>query len=102
MSGATERIPILVSVDEKARISEAARAAGLSIGEYLRRAAAAYEPQSHREPLEVLLAQVHRTTASAAAAIDRALAEVAASNERIARMERDAAKVRGLAPGGSA
>lgn len=44
--------------------------------------------------LEAMVTQVHRTTATATAAIDRMLAEVAASNARIGQMEHAAAKVR--------
>ena len=44
MAIVTERIPILVTAEQKARIARAAEAAGLSMGEYLRRAAAAYDP----------------------------------------------------------
>lgn len=91
MAANTARIPVLVSEDEKARIAEAAAAAGLSVGEFLRRAAAAYEPDADDDrALLAMIAQMEAATARAERAIDDTLAFVEASNERIARMERDA------------
>ena len=46
MSVANERIPVLVSRQEKAEIAKKAKAAGLSMGEYLRRGAKAYRSSS--------------------------------------------------------
>jgi uncharacterized protein (DUF885 family) len=90
MATASERIPVLVTGAEKARISKGAKAAGLSMGEYLRRAASAYRPSEDEDDaaLDGLLTQVRKTTASASAAIDDALAKVAESNKRIEAMER--------------
>jgi uncharacterized protein (DUF1778 family) len=42
MAAATERIIVLVDPDEKESITRAARAINLSVGEYMRRAAASY------------------------------------------------------------
>ena len=89
-ASASERIPVLVTGVEKAQISKAAKAAGVSMGEYLRRAASLYVPSEDDAALEGLLTQVRKTTAAASAAIDSAVTEIEASNARIAAMERRA------------
>jgi hypothetical protein len=73
---------------EKGQIAKMAKAAGLSMSEYLRRAAASFRPSEDDKVLEGMIDQMTRTTESASAAIDKALAFVAASNKRIAAMER--------------
>jgi len=88
MAAATERIPVLVTRSEKARIAAKAKKARMSMGEYLRRAAAAFDPSSEDERiLEGMIEQVLKTTAVANAAIDDALAHVEKSNARIAALE---------------
>ena len=91
MATASERIPVLVSTAEKARIAKMAEAAGLSMGEFLRRAAAAFRPSDDDKILDGMIDQMNKTTAQANAAIDEALADVEASNKRIAAMERKTA-----------
>ena len=87
MATATERIPVLVSAKEKHQIAKMAKEAGLSMGEYLRRAAASFRPSDDDEILEGMIDQMLKTTAQTSAAIDEALAFVAASNKRIAKLE---------------
>lgn len=87
MATATARIPVLVTSQEKAMISKLAQDAHLSVGEFLRRAAASYRPTEDDKMLEGMIAQMLKTTAQANAAIDDALAFVESSNERIAVME---------------
>ena len=87
MATATERIPVLVSAAEKSQIADMAKAAGLSMGEYLRRAASAFRPSDDDQILDGMIAQMSKTTAQANEAIDKALRLVAASNRRIAAME---------------
>lgn len=92
MPTASERIPVLVTSAEKAQIAQWAKAAGLSMGEFLRRAAASFSPATEEDKiLEGMIDQMNKTTAKASAAIDEALAFVDASNKRIAAMERKAA-----------
>lgn len=91
MATATERIPVLVTTTEKGQIANMAKSAGLSMGEFLRRAAAAYRPSEEDKVLEGMIDQMNKTTAQASAAIDEALTFVEASNKRIAAMERKAA-----------
>jgi len=90
MATATERIPVLVSPAEKSQIANMAKAAGLSMGEFLRQAASAFTPSEDDQILDGMIAQMNKTTAQANAAIDKALQFVAASNKRIAAMERKA------------
>lgn len=92
MATATARIPVLVTDAQKARIAKKAKASGLTMGEFLRRAADSYSPREDEELLEGLVKQVLKTTEKANLAIDDALAFVAASQERIAKIEADAGK----------
>jgi len=87
MATATERIPVLVTAQEKALIAKMAQDAHLSMGEFLRRAASSFRPNEDETMLEGMIEQMMKTTAQASAAIDDALAFVDASNERIAAME---------------
>ena len=90
MATASERIPVLVTATEKGQIAKMAKAAGLSMGEFLRRAAASFRPSEDERILEGMVEQMNKTTLQASAAIDRALAFVDASNKRIAALERRA------------
>lgn len=86
MSTATERIPVLVTKAQKQRLTARAKAAGLSTGEFLRRAGEGYSPSEDEALLEGLLNQVAKTTKQAEKAIDDALAYVAASEKRLAKL----------------
>jgi len=87
MSTASERIPVLVTAQEKSRIARMAKGAGLSMGEFLRRSAASYRAPEDDEILEGMIGQMRKATAQASAAIEDALAFVAASDKRIAALE---------------
>ncbi len=87
MATATERIPVLVTPQEKTMIAKMAQEAQLSMGEFLRRAASSFRPNEDEKLLEGMIDQMLKTTAEANAAIDEALAFVEASNRRIAEME---------------
>ncbi|NDU88516.1 MAG: hypothetical protein G3I08_01315 [Ferrovum sp.] len=91
MATATERIPVLVTAVEKTEIAKMAKDAGISMGEFLRRAASSYRPSEENSMLVGLLDQMNKTTARADAAIEDALAFVEASNQRIAAMEQKVA-----------
>jgi len=91
MATATERIPVLVTPMEKGRIAKLAKAAGVSMGEFLRRAATSYRSSEDDEVLLGMIDQMNKTTARTSAAIDDALTFVETSNKRIAAMERKAA-----------
>ncbi len=85
----SERIPVLLTAAEKGRIVKMSKADSLSMGEFLRRAAATFRPSEDDKMLEGMITQM--ASAQASAAIDDALEFVEASNKRIARMERKAA-----------
>lgn len=87
MATATERIPVLVTVQEKAVIAKMAKESDLSMGEFLRRAASAFRPDEESKILEGMINQMVKSSAQANAAIDDALAFVEDSNKRIAAME---------------
>lgn len=89
MASKTERITVLVSPSEKRLLVSKAQNAGISVSEYLRRAANYYSP-CEEEILEALVGQMRQATQRAVNAIDKSLEYVAESNERIAAMEANA------------
>lgn len=89
MGTANQRIPVLVTEEEKARIAKKAKKAGLSVGEYLRRAAASYDSPDDEEALDAMINQMLIATDAAEKAIDDAIAFVEASNQRIEKLEKE-------------
>ncbi len=87
MATATARVPVLMTEAEKSRIVEKARRAGLSTGEYMRRAAQSFRLSEDDKIMEGMIDQMLKATERAERAIEDALEYVAASNERIAAME---------------
>lgn len=87
----TQRIHVLVSVAEKSQIASMAKEADLSMGEYLQRAAASFQPPEDDKVLEGMIDQMCKTTAQTSAAIDKALVFIEVSNKRIAVIEQGAA-----------
>ncbi len=90
MAAATERVPVLMTPAEKKRVVSKANKAGLTTGEYMRRAAEGYRPADDDKALEAMINEMNKATRNAETAIDDALAFVAASNKRIAQMEKKA------------
>ena len=87
MAAATERVPVLMTPAEKKRVVSKANKAGLTTGEYMRRAAEGYRPADDDKALEAMINEMNKATRNAETAIDDALAFVAASNKRIAELE---------------
>ncbi len=87
---ATERIPVLMTPDEKNRIVVKARRAGMKTSQFMRVAAEQYQPSEDEKALEAMIEQMNRSTENASRAIDEALAFVEASNRRIEAMEQAA------------
>jgi len=87
MAAATERVPVLMTPAEKKRVVSKANKAGLTTGEYMRRAAEGYRPADDDKALESMINEMNKATRHAETAIDDALAFVAASNKRIAELE---------------
>ena len=87
MAAATERVPVLMTPAEKKRVVSKANKAGLTTGEYMRRAAEGYRSADDDKALEAMINEMNKATRKAEKAIDDALAFVAASNKRIEEME---------------
>lgn len=87
MATATERVPVLMTPEEKKRIVSKAKNIGITTAEYMRRAAEGYQPDNNDRALEAMIEEMNRASASAEKAIDEALGFVAESNKRIARLE---------------
>jgi len=93
MTVATARTVVLSTPAEKRAMAAKARALDIPLAELMRRGAAAYD--SAREDDLGALADAARAAAErSAAAIDDALAFVAASNQRIAALEAQARRAR--------
>jgi hypothetical protein len=84
---AAARITVLMTAQAKTRLARRAKKAGLSLGEYFRRAATAFPPSGIDPSQECLVDQWCAATERASTAIDEALDFVDASNRRIAMME---------------
>ena len=87
MATATARVPVLMTREEKERIVKRAMEAGLSTGEFMRRAAASFHPDEQDQLLEGLIEQMLQATDRAERAIDDAIAFVEESNRRIQALE---------------
>lgn len=87
MAAATERVPVLMTPAEKKRVVSRASKAGLTTGEYMRRAAEGYRPADDDKALEAMIGEMNKATRNAEAAIEDALSFIAASNQRIEAME---------------
>jgi hypothetical protein len=84
---ATERMYLLVTPAQKTLFTKKAKASKLTVNEFVRRAAEAYNPSGDDDALLSSIAQVKQTTHEATAALDEALKACAESNRRIAEME---------------
>ena len=87
MATVTARVPVLMTEAEKLRIVAKAQQAGLSTGEYMRRAAQSFRLSEDDKIMEGMIDQMLKATERAERAIEDTLEYVAASNERIAAME---------------
>ncbi|MCU7849347.1 MAG: hypothetical protein KZQ89_15425 [Candidatus Thiodiazotropha sp. (ex Lucinoma kastoroae)] len=90
MATATERVQVLMTPAEKQRVVAKAQAQDMSVGEYLRQAAAGFRTDTDDQALEAMIDQMNQATANAEQAIDETLSFVAESNRRIDRMEAQA------------
>jgi hypothetical protein len=90
MTTATERVSVLMTKAEKKRVVSKARKSGVSVGEYLRRAADGYRVEPDEQLLKAMIVQMNQATENAERAIDETLRFVEESNQRIAQMEAEA------------
>lgn len=88
MAISTDRIVIQVTPEQKRHFTRRAKASGLNISEFMRRAAEGFRDDSPKdEELEELLARVDTAGKESIAIIDDTLEFIAASNKRITRIE---------------
>lgn len=92
MAGATERIVVQATPQDKRRIAAKAKRLGLAVSELMRRGAVAYESGDFDAQMAALADAATGAADRAGAAIDAALDFIAASEKRIAAMEAKAAK----------
>ena len=94
MAAASERIVVQATSQDKKAIAAKARKLDIPISELMRRGAFAYDAGDTDAQLGALADAAKTAADRAGAAIDDALAFIAASNKRIAAMESRAAKPR--------
>lgn len=91
---ASERVPVLMTTIEKKKVVAKAKKAGLKTSEFMRLAASNYQPDNDEKSLEAMINQMNTATDNTSKVIDKALASVAASNKRIAKMEATARRIK--------
>lgn len=92
MASAVERIVVQATAHDKKAIAAKAKRLDLPVSELMRRGAFAYESSEADDELAALADAARQAAERASASIDDALAFVAASNQRIAAMEAQAAR----------
>jgi hypothetical protein len=95
MATATERLVVLMTPEDKSAVENKAAALGLKTAEFVRRAAAAYDPEEAASlvQLAALAADLKRSNQEAGEALDRALASVEETRRQLEshRADRSAA-----------
>jgi predicted DNA-binding protein len=79
MTTASERVVVLMPSEDKARLEEKSRRAGTSVGELVRRAIEAYEPDLQAAELDALVRLLEESQARAIQSLDDAEKELAAT-----------------------
>jgi creatinine amidohydrolase/Fe(II)-dependent formamide hydrolase-like protein len=92
MAAAVQRIVVQATTQDKKAIAAKAKRLDIPISELMRRGAFAYESDAIDEETGILADAARAAADRAAASIDDALDFIAASNERIAAMERKRTK----------
>lgn len=78
---------------EKRTVARKAKALGMSVNDYVRKAIRSFQPQEIQEgQVDVVLRQAVASAARAEKALDRALAAIAASERRLKRLEHGGGK----------
>jgi hypothetical protein len=88
MATATERITVLLVPSEKARIARQAKAAKLSMGEFLRRAAASFSPSELNDAVAAQQKKIDGLTERMIrleTALEISIGRVSGGNDRIRR-----------------
>ncbi len=92
MPAAVARVVVQATTQDKKAIAAKAKKLDLPVSELMRGGAFAYEPSETVEELSVLADAAKLAADRAGASIDHALDFIAASNKRIAVIEKKAAK----------
>ena len=92
LSAAVERIVVQATAQDKKTIAAKARRLAMPVSELMRRGAFAYETPAADSDMLALAGAAQGAAERAGAAIDDALAFIAASNARLVAMERAAAR----------
>ncbi len=87
MATASERVPVLMTTEDKEFIKNRAKEAGITTSEYMRQAARNYQSVSNDNDMLEMIGEMNKATQKAENAIDDALSFVAESNKRIKAME---------------
>ncbi|MEA1650321.1 hypothetical protein UAJ10_15040 [Nitrospirillum sp. BR 11164] len=82
---ATERVTTLMTPSEKANLEAKARKVGVSVGEFVRRSVDAFDPEEATllNQLAALVAELDRSNLDAAAALDKALADIELTRQQL-------------------
>ena len=86
MENDTELIPVLVTKEEKETIAKRAHAAGIDVAQFMRQAAALYDPREEAL-LVAAMEELNRLSDRTCTVVDDMLAFVDASNERMAALD---------------
>jgi len=89
----TARIPLQLEPGEKRAVGRRAKAAGITVNEYARRALRAFDPDALlEEQIGAVLKELDASTTRAEQSLDAALASITASEKRMDRLEKAARK----------
>ena len=84
-SAASERVVVLMTPDDKRSLEAKAKAAEMSVGEFLRRAADAYDPTGEEtEQIEAMLKHMKKMGEEILSSLDTAAAQVRATRAFLA------------------
>ncbi len=91
MAGATQRVPVLMSAEDKSAIEAKAALMGISVGELMRRGAAAYDPETDPVQISALLQALTASHTETMKALDEAERELAETRRYFAAKRQVAA-----------
>ncbi len=91
MASATERVAVLMSAEDKSAIEAKAQSMGVSVGELLRRGAAAYDPDVDVAQIAALLQALTASHIETLNALDQAERELAETRRYFAAKRQIAA-----------
>lgn len=88
----TARIPLQLEPGEKEALVRRAKAAGIPVNEYARRALRAFDPETLvEEQIAAVLKELDASTSRAERSLDSALATISLSKKRLRKLGRPAA-----------